>query len=76
MSVLDSIIRGGKKIMGNPGAALERIKGNAVGRAKSDLGTVKKGAGRAAMAATRGKGLKPARDLGKVLKEAGQNITK
>jgi len=68
--MLDSIMRGYRKLASNPGAALKRMKSNASGQANR-VGEAVRSVG---MAATRGKGLKPARDLGNVMKEAAKTI--
>ena len=76
MSVFETMMRGAKKLAGNPGAALKRMKGNAAGQADRMGKGVAKGANATGMALTRGAGLKPARDLGKLMKEVKSKVTK
>ena len=76
MAWYDSMVKGGKKMMSNPGAALKRMKGNAAGQTNKMGKGMDKAGHDAGMALTRGSGLKPARDLGKLMKEVHSKVAK
>lgn len=74
MGVMESMKRGYKSIMADPGKHAKNIKDNATSQAGKTKTAVKKAGEKAGMAATRGTGLGPARGLRDVLMEAKRKV--
>ena len=72
--VMESMKRGAKSIINDPGKHAEKIKSNVAGKGKSMASGAKKVAKGAGSVATRGTGLGPARGLRDVLMEAKRKV--